>query len=157
MRLEAEGHVRPLGKAPLAARRRPGMAVPILTVGSTRGGHRFTRFSELSIVDDQELISDGLEGNWHPGRPVDGTRFAEDSESRRVSENRIADRVGVYCWGEFSGLAGQEGELHPPIADMALWRADVGAVGAARTSPRTRSALRTVLTLLAKIWTACTS
>ena len=37
----------------------------------------FTRFSELEIVDRghhlQELISNGREGNWHPGRSVEGT------------------------------------------------------------------------------------
>ena len=49
----------------------------------------FTRFSELEIVDGQELISNGREGNWHPGRPVDGTRLVADRDWRLVLENRI--------------------------------------------------------------------
>lgn len=60
----------------------------------------FTRFSELEIVDRghhlQELISNGQEGNWHPGRSVEGTLHWRLAMETRIYWRRDADVVVLY-------------------------------------------------------------
>ena len=63
--------------------------VALLVTSQAEADSFFTRFSELEIVDGRELISNGKEGNWHPGRLVDGTRLVADRDWRLVLENRI--------------------------------------------------------------------
>lgn len=66
------------------------LGLVVLTVASPVAADSFfTRFSELEIVDGQELISNGSEENWHPGRLVDGTRLVADDDWRLVMESRI--------------------------------------------------------------------
>lgn len=72
----------------------------------------FTRFSELEIVDRdydlQELTSNGREGNWHPGRAVEGTLHWRLVVKTRIFWRRDADVVVLrrlennnYCGGRY--------------------------------------------------------
>ncbi len=93
---------RPLRRHGEVGRRRPtqgwgrkfcrflGLLGSVILIASTAvaADSFFTRFSELRIVDGRELVSNGREGNWHPGRPVAGTWLAV-SDLRLVLETRI--------------------------------------------------------------------
>ncbi|MDE0035064.1 MAG: hypothetical protein OXU75_18315 [Deltaproteobacteria bacterium] len=71
-----------------------------------------TRFSELEIVerghDFHELISNGREKNWHPARPVEGTRNWRLVFETLIYWRRDADVVVLrrlennnYCGGQY--------------------------------------------------------
>ena len=83
-----------------------------LTVVPASADSFFTRFSELEIVDRghdlRELISNGREEDWHPGRPVEGTQNWRLVLKTRIYWRQDADVIVLrrlnnnnYCGGGY--------------------------------------------------------